>query len=250
MRVTRMKEDITALNLEVFKKFGFVVKFKVKTYFDEGLNSKDIFFHREYVYNLNKKRGATISITPKSYLQIDVTNETSRNSFFMSEVMKNKFIRQSTKIVALLEAYESEEIDIIKVDASGTHISKNFPNNIKVKMGKSIIDITVILREEKNDVGVSLVFDNSFGVILSLYEFLELFYKLRDFNYLNMSMHVINYLGCPTLGTHETDFRDPGVLDTDYDDVPQNDVPDNPMKTFSEISQPRKIISTSNKINW
>ena len=250
MNVTRMKEDITALTFEVFKKSGLTMKFKVKTYFDENWNTKDVFYHKEYVYSLNGKRGATIAITPKSYIQLDVLTDTSKNSFYMSEVLKSKFIRQTGKIVALLEAYDSEEIDIIKVDASGTHISKNFPNHVKIKLGKSIIEVSVVMREEKNDVGVSIKFDNSYGVVLAIYDFLDLFYRLKDFNYLSMTMQLINYLGCPTLGKHETDFREPGVLDAGYDDTPGGSSPYNAMSPFSGISRQRKNVATSNKINW
>ena len=250
MHVTRMKEDISAINYEIFRRKNIIVKFRVKTYYETTNNNQSSqleYYHKEYVYNSNKRRMATMTITPKSYIQIDVINENEKNMFFMGEAMKNKFIKKLSKMVALLEAYDDHEIDIIAVDASGTHIKNGFPKSEKVIMGKSEIHILTCIREELCDVGVALKFDTAGTVILSIYDFLELYYKLKDLNYNSTAILLLTYLGSPELGKHETDFRQPGLFESDYEISTEHC--DDPMNDFSGIKDNRTT-TINKKINW
>ena len=44
MRVTRIKEDITAISYELLRRTGLSVKFKVKTYY-EGVNKQNMYYY-------------------------------------------------------------------------------------------------------------------------------------------------------------------------------------------------------------
>lgn len=251
MRLTRITEDVTAITYDIFKRFGMTVRFKLKTYYEDH-NSQSIYYHNEYVYNIGNKRQANVAISPKGYIQIDIKDaENKKMSFFMSDLLKNKFVKKVTQLATLLDAYESNEIDIVKVDSSGTHISSNFPKSVKITMGRSIINVDTVMRTEKNDVGVQLTFDNSISITLALLEFLDFYYKLRDFNYANVSLLLLTYLGSPELGKHEVDFREQGIIDTAYNEsviADSNRV--NPMKELDSIKDPRQSVYTNKKINW
>ena len=76
-----------------------------------------------------------------------------------------------------------------------------------------------------------------------------MFYKLKDINFTTTGLLLVNYLGCPELGTHETDLRNQGILDEDYDSVPDNNQSYNPMKSFNSIKEPR-VITPNKRLNW
>ena len=210
MNVTRIKEDVTALSYELLRRNGFSVKFKVKTRY-EGMNRQDQYYYKSYLYNSGNKKRTSISITPKSYIQFDFGIDDGKNVFFLTEVYKNRLIRKLDQLIQLLEAYDSGEIDIIKVDSSGTHISNKFPREVKVSLGNNTAIFTTCIREEKMDIGINIRF-NDMGATIALYDFLELMTKLKDFNYSMMAMLLLNHIGAPERGSNETDFRPEKII--------------------------------------
>lgn len=256
MHVTRMKEDFNAITYEIFKRKGIVLKLKIKLYneyqTDSGL--QEDYYHKEYIYNKGNKRSATISLSIKSYIQIDTfqNSESKKELFFMGEAMKNKFVRKLSKIVAILEAYDDKEIDIITVDSSGTHINGKLPKSEKIIMGRSIINVLLCVREEKCDVGVKLQFDNNSPVIISSDDFLELYHNLKNLNYTECAIGLLNYIGSPELGKYETDFRQPGIFETNFQDIPETKQKKsiNTMSEFSEIKDSQTLTKSNGKINW
>lgn len=215
MNVTRVKEDITAISYELLRRNGFSAKFKVKTHY-EGINKQSQYYYKSYVYNAGHKRQNSITFAPKSYIQFDFGIDDGKNVFFLSEIYKNRLIRKLDQLVQLLEAYDSGEIDIIKVDSSGTHISNKFPREIKFSLGNNTACFTTCIREDKIDVGVNIKF-NEMNATISLYDFLELMYKLKGINYMSMTMLILNHIGPPELGSNETDFRPEIITGSDSD---------------------------------
>ena len=205
MNVTRIKEDVTAISYELLRRNGFSVKFKVKTRY-EGINKQDQYYYKSYLYNSGNKKRTSLTFSPKSYIQFDFGIDDGRNVFFLTEVYKNRLVRKLDQLLQLLEAYDCGEIDIIKVDSSGTHISNKFPREIKVSLGNNTAIITTCIREEKMDIGVNIRF-NDMSATIALYDFIELMTKLKDINYSMMGMLLLNHLGAPEFGTNETDFR-------------------------------------------
>lgn len=257
MHVTRRREDFNAITYEIIKKKNMCVKLKVKLYNEFTSTNGTIvedYYHKEYVYDKGKKRSATISISTKGYIQVDIMNyDTNKKElFFMSEAMKNKFIRKSSKIIAILEAYDDHEIDIVSTDSSGIHINGKIPSHEKVTMGRSEIDISLCVRDVYNDVGVSITFDNSFGTILHMNEFIELYHALKDLNFTQCSIALLGYIGTPELGSHEVDLRQPGILDLKYQepiDLTNKYNKSNTMKELSDIGDPQTLKSNT-KISW
>lgn len=247
MSLTRIKEDVTALSYELFKRKNFSIRFRVKTYSDTA-TGQSYYYHNEYVFTKNNKRNCVMSINPKSYIQIDIVNDIGNKVIIMvSEMYKNKIVRKISKLVALLEAYDSNEIDIVTVDSSGTHINKNFPSKVSATMGRNKLDVEVIMKEESNDVMISLLFDDSVSTVLSIHDFIDIFYKLKDINYTYMSLQLLNYLGSPSIGSHEVDFRENKFLEEDA--VPDGESYNRMMKDLDKIKDPEKVTNTK-KINW
>lgn len=255
MRMTRRKEDFNAITYEIFKSGGINVKFKVKLYNENTVNqtTQSEYYHKEYVFNgYNKSRQATISLSAKGYIQIDVyQGDDPKYMFFMGEVMKNKIVRKLTKFIALLEAYDDKEIDIITVDSSGTHINSKFPKSEKIILGKSEMKVLACIREEKCDVGIAIQFDDAKPVILPLFLFVELYYRLKDINFTQCTMALLNYIGSPELGQHETDFRQEGIFDKSYQSIPEprQKYEGKPMSELSEIADKNTLKNTKN-ISW
>ena len=213
MNVTRIKEDVTALSYEILRRNGFSVKFKVKTHY-EGTNKQLQYYYKSYLYNSGSKKKTSINFSPKSYIQFDFGVDDGKNVFFLTEVYKNRLIRKLEQVVQLLEAYDSGEIDIVKVDSSGTHINNKFPREVKISLGNNKAIITTCIREEKMDIGVNIQFNNMSATI-ALYDFLELMIKLKSINYTTMTMMLLNHLGAPELGSNETDFRPEKIIGID-----------------------------------
>ena len=205
MNVTRVKEDVTALSYEILRRNGFSVKFKVKTHY-EGVNKQDQYYYKSYLFNSGNNKRNSVTFSPKSYIQFDFGVDDGKNVFFLTEVYKNRLMRKLDQLVQLLEAYDSGEIDIIKVDSSGTHISNKFPREVKISLGSNTAVFTTCIREEKMDIGVNVKFNNMSATI-ALYDFLELITKLKSLNYTMMTMLILNHIGAPELGSNETDFR-------------------------------------------
>lgn len=251
MRIAgRMREDITTISYEIFKRSGFSIKFKVKTY-QTDQNNNDRYYHSEYVYTVGNKRQAMVSLTPRGFIQFSCMYEGVNNNVYITQVFLRKFIRKSSKLVALLEAYESNEIDILSVDSSGTHINNNFPKNLKIIVGNRVMDIAVLYREDKNDVGVNINIDNTVTASLSILDFLDMYYKLSEINFTNMPLLLLSYIGSPELGVHEKDFREPKFLDVNYDELPpQYNAPIKSNNPFSSINGDARTLKPNKKINW
>ena len=246
MNVTRVKEDVTALAYELLRRNGFSVKFKVKTHY-EGINRQDQYYYKSYLYNSGNKKRTSITVSPKSYIQFDFGIDDGKNVFFLTEVYKNRLVRKLDQLVQLLEAYDSGEIDIIKVDSSGTHISNKFPREVKVSLGNNTAIFTTCIREEKMDIGVNVRF-NDMGATIALYDFLELITKIKDLNYSTMAMMLLNHIGAPELGSNETDFRPEKITGIENRDKEFN--------SFSSSRSPldelknKQPTNNYNKPNW
>lgn len=217
VQVTRVKEDVNAIAYEILRRNGISVKFKVKLRYTTGLQqNNEVYYYNPYSFNSKNKQNYSITLKPTSYVQIDFGTEGENNNiFFISENHKNKLIRKLDKQIALLNAYEDGDIDIIKVDQSGTHISNKFPVKEEVRLGVYKVSVNVLIREEKMDVGVQIGINNSYA-ILTIHDFLDLMTKLAGLNYTNMTMHVLNFIGKPdNLEYNLVDFRPTKIIGTE-----------------------------------
>ena len=244
MVIARMKEDYNAITFELFRRNGISAKFKVRLY-NKDTNNNTYFYHNEYVYNCGRERNASISLSPSSYIQI---NYGDKNIFYMLEVVKNRFVNKVSKLVSILEAYDNGDIDIVKTDSSGTHINNQCPNTEKITVGRNKMKCEIIIRPDYGDVGVNVYFEKDQFVELSLSDFLDFYYKLKNLDYSMMTLSLLNYLGHPQLGVHEKDFRETQFLDANYNKVPEGTVAHNSMGSLTSIQMPRKL--DNNKPKW
>ena len=235
MRVTRIKEDVTALSYELLRRNGISVKFRVKTYY-EGLNKELNYYYKSYIYNSGNKAKSSISITPRSYIQFDFGTEDGKNMFFLSEVYKNRLVKKLSNVVKLLESYECGElIDIIKVDQSGTHIINSFPKNNKIVLGLTTMNVDVVIREEKCDIGVRISINNMSATI-SVFDFLDLMTKLEGLNYTNTALLLLNHMGSPELGSNEIDFRPEKIISKEDREQEFNSIASNNNSSLKNIA--------------
>lgn len=248
MVIPRLRDDVSTISYDLFKRSTLAVKFKVKTSY-LSKNNEEIYYHNEYVFNQNGKKRTTLSLAPRPYIQIEILGEeNNKNIVYFPEAFKNRFVRKFTKLVALLEAYDSREIDIITIDSTGTHINNKFPKSESVIMGKSSIYIETCIREDKSDIGVFIKFDDYPGTVISLCDFLDLYYKLKDINYTSFAMMLLTYFGSPELGQHETDFRD--TVYVDDTSIPMTSSYYDPMKEFDSIKEIDTTRTNNKRIKW
>lgn len=253
--MTRQKEDYNAITFDLFKTKGLSFKLKTKIYNEHQLmdgTTIESFFHKEYVYNKGKTRASTIALTTKSYIQVDVfdSGANTKNLFFMNEALLNKFIRKNSNIVMLLEAADDNEIELVSVDASGTHINNKLPKSASTIMGRSKILSEICIMEDKCSVGVQLQFDTFEPVTIPSYIFLELYYTIKDINFTSCGIALLTYLGTAQLGTHEQDFRESGVVEKQNIDIaPVQKFTGTTMSEFNSIKNSTTLKPIS-KINW
>ena len=210
IRIAARKSDVKTLSLDILKRNGLAVKFKTKLY-SNGYNNLPTYYHQEYVYNQNKQMSINVNLNLNSFIQFSISNNeiNYKELLLMTEVSRNKFIRKISSLVGLIEAHDAEDIDLIKVDSSGTHIMSCFSkeSKVKVKMNKKIVVLQVVVRDEIGDIGISMDIDDS-NVVLSSYDFLDLVYKIKSINFLETALNLATYFGSPELGSNVTDFRE------------------------------------------
>ena len=140
-RISARKKDVKTLSLDIIKRNGLSIKFKTKLYY-KGYSDNE-YYHKEYIYNQNKQMSINVNLNLNSFIQFNISNndDNYKEILIMTEVSRNKFIRKTSKLVGLIEAYESEDIDLLVVDSSGTHILSCFKNesSIEIKINKKIL---------------------------------------------------------------------------------------------------------------
>lgn len=246
MNVTRVKEDITAISYELLRRNGISVKFKVKTYY-EGINKQETYYYTSYVYNSSNKKRSSIILSPKSYIQFDFGTDDGKNIFFLSEVYKNRLVKELNKIVQLLDGHDSRKIDIIKVDQSGTHINSKVPKETKIYLGSHVAIFEICIREERLDVGVAIQIDNMCAII-SLFDFIDLYYKLSNINYTYMSLMLLNHIGAPDIGSNEIDFRPSKIISAEDRNQEFNNIISNVNTDYQGLSNNKPRVY--NKPKW
>ena len=184
--------DINCISYNLLKRSGLIAKFKTAMYISTYGNNME-HFHKMY----NTKSGVGIDLSPQSFIEVGIFTETEREVVYLTEVHRNKFIRCISKLTGVLESYYSDDLDIMSTDSSGTHINTKYKQLLSTKMNisKRDIEIKAVIREENNDVGV-MISINRVPVIVSAFDFISLVYSIKDVNYINLSMHLINYIGC------------------------------------------------------
>lgn len=255
VQIAARKKDVKTLSLDIIKRNGLSVKFKTKLY-HKGYNDLPEFYHQEYIYNQNKQMSINMNLNLNSFIQFNISNndDNYKEVLIMTEVSRNKFIRKTAKLVGLIEAYESEDIDLLKVDSSGTHILSCFQNESKaeVKINKKIFYLQTIIREDVGDIGILLSIDEK-EVVLCVYDFLDLVYKLRSINFIETALNLITYFGSPDLGENATDFREDVPIRYDAEnEIILNGGGRSSTNNFNGLksNNTNNNNKTNNKINW
>lgn len=247
MQVTRIKEDINAISYEILRRNGISVKFRVKAHY-EGLNGKEIYYYTPYVFNSKNQKRYSINLAPRSYVQFDFGTEGENNIFFLSENYKNKLMRNLNQMLTMLLAYDDGQIDIVKVDQTGTHLDKKYPISSTVKMGVNTFRTDVVIRPEKLDIGVQITI-NKMSAVIGIQDFFDLCTKLAGLNYMNMTMLLLNYLGSPdNLEYNIVDFRPTRIISNDSKEL-HNPIASN-NSTFKGLESIKPQTKTYNRMNW
>lgn len=205
--ISSRKKDVKTLVLDIIKRNGLSVKFKTKLY-NKGFNDQNVYYHQEYIYNVNNLMNMNINLNLSPFIQFTLSSDDNREDLIMTEVSRNKFIRKCNKFIGLIEAYDAEDLDLIQVDSIGTHIASCFRDisHVEISLNKKILKLDIILREEIGDVGIQLTIDKLYTV-LSIYDFLDLIYKIKNINFLSVALSLITYFGSPNIGENSIDFR-------------------------------------------
>lgn len=251
MQMTRIdREDITTVIYSILTRKGLSVKFKVKLY-TKDKNQDEQFYHQEFILQKNK---ISINLAPRPYLEWVLCHPNSEGAkvvIYVTEVFKQRIVRKLTKIAQAFEAYDDGEIDILTVNATGTHIRSELSGTIKVVVGVQTLLFTPIFNESDSSVKMQIVAEGSEAYI-SVQDFLCLYYRLRELNFTQFTMQLVNYIGTGPLGHNQIDFRRDKVnQNIDIDDTVRS-------PSFSKISimgslidieNPTEIIKVDNKNN-
>lgn len=250
IKIAPRKKDVKTLSLDIIKKNGLSVKFKTKLY-HKGFNDLDMYYHQEYIYNQNHQMSMNLNLNLNSFIQFTISNDNYKEDLVMTEVSRNKFIRKTNKFIGLVEAYDSEDIDLIQVDSSGTHIATCFKDmsHIELSLNKKILKLQVIIRDEIGDVGILISIDDN-NSILSIYDFLDMVYKLRSINFITTALNLVNYFGSPDLGENTTDFRKDVPVNNDYYNVLSGGGSNTNNFDGLKSNNINNNSKTNNKINW
>lgn len=209
IRIMKRTAEISSLSLTLFKRGRLSCKFKTRLYY-EGFNSILTYFHSEYVFKSKRsKEDRMVNLSPNSFIHLEASDENKNKfSILISEVARNKLLRKIHKMVAVLEAYETEELDLIDIDDGEAYITNKYGDIYsQISISKHKVEFNVIIRDKLSDIGVSLHIDNIHIIDLSIHDFLDIMYKIKNVNYMSMTMQMILYLRRPDVGQYETDFR-------------------------------------------
>lgn len=254
MVLMRDIENINSITVDIFKRSSFSIKFKVKLYQEYTHNNSQVtkFFHNEYKYNYGNNNRTSISLSPLASIIFEYYEETEsssqKNLVFLNESFKNRFIKKISKLITILEAHDNMEINILKVNTNGTYINNNVPNNITIYNGKTKIIVNTVFREDISEIGVNLII-NDVMIKLSMYDILEIYYQLKDFNFIDNSLNLINYIGRPELGTNVIDFRQ-NMVQIDDKDEQNSKGYINPMQDLSNKLSTNNKSYIGGKLKW
>ena len=227
----RDKHDNTnSIVLTLFSKKDLSIEFKVKLYSSNG--TTDQYYHTEYFYRGKDNRNHTIKLTPYSYIQISNRDSENKSVVILNEVYKNRVVREMGKLASLLDAYDAGKIDIVDVGSNGSYIKSNI-EKVNMTIGKVQILMNAIFVDDGTGVSVYVNFDG-IETVLSITEFLALFYRLKDVSFINMTVQLLSYYESPDVG-EIMDFRSNiGAHEPQYDDVPKSSsYNSNPLKQIT-----------------
>lgn len=252
MRISGNVEDVTDISYDIYRKGKFSIKFKVKVYSENQMDpTSKYYYYNEFVnqsaYIMN------ISINP--YLQITL-GDSGRGVLFLNEVLKNRYIRKLSKIASCLEAYDSEDIDILVVNQNGTQISNKYDISASFKLGAYNVSANIIFDDTYSRVMVLMEYNKS-PILMTMTEFMRIYIQLAQLSYMNMGMQLVNFLGRPdTIGSHKIDYR--YDMYTPVDESPDEVSSSTGAKSIDQsnglesIAENRYAINnnTTNKVNW
>ena len=242
IKVERARKDIGSISYNLLKRQNFSVKFKCRFY-TMGYNNDMQYYHSEYIYNTNNGIMSTISLTPTSMIVIESNNE----KIFLTETKKNKLVKKLTNMFTILEAYYNDDIDILVVSANGTQITNKFKEKITtVNLGKDKITFEAGLYNN-SVVEVMVTINDKEPSIISLYDFVDMVYKLRSVNYTNFTMSLMNYMQRPDFGEYEKDLREEKFTVSPSIEFSTEG---NKNTVFSELKTIPKESKNSKRVNW
>ena len=243
MKIERARKDIGSISYNLLKRQNITVKFRCRFYNTSGYNGETQYYHNEYIYNTNNRVMSSINLTPNSYITIESNGET----IYLNETRKNKIVKKLSNMFNVLEAYYNEDIDILVVDASGTHITGKFEDRItSIGLGKDKIIFEAGLYNNTY-VEVMITVNNAEPSVISLFDFIELIYKLRSINYTNFTMSLLNYMQRPNFGEYEKDLREEKFIVSPTEEFSTNGAKNNDFDGLKTI--PKEGKPSSKRVN-
>lgn len=193
--------------------------------FKENSDATSTYFHKEYMYRSKRaKEDISIILAPYGWLILEIMNDANeKDSVLLTEILARIVMRKSSKFTAMIESYEVGEFDIF--DSSTGRLRAGIPGDVDVSYGKVNMKfgITII---DTGFVGIKITINNKMNIDLSISDWLEIMYKLKDIDFAQMNMAAINYIGSPEVGDkHLVDLRKTyDVYDDNIDDMYEIDV--------------------------
>ena len=193
------RRGVKSLDLELLRRKGLVIKYRVKTT-NKDQNGNESFIHKNIVYGKDK---ANISLNfERMFIEIDISDESRKCTLLINEVARVRLLQKLNNLIGLVEAYYGEDIDVLVTGMYGTQINPKLKDvsNVSFKIGrnnegkKSNLVVGLVYLEEIGDVKVALNIDG-IDAVISLYDFLDLVYKIKNLNFQATAIAMLNYIG-------------------------------------------------------
>lgn len=192
---------IDSASLCLLNRKGLNITFKVKTS-NQGTDNNNEYYYKTFEYDRNNDTRMSVQLELKPFIEFKFTG-LQKYSCIVNPHHKTKLITKLAPMIATLELYNSNEIDIIT--SKGDIDSKNYPTSCKVKLGKNIMNFDVIFRDERGDVGVKID-ANGFAAVISIWDFVNVFTTISEIRYTDLAISLLSHVGSPRIGTNVIKF--------------------------------------------
>lgn len=239
-RVLNRSADVRGAKVLLFKSNNISIYFYTSFYKQikdkESQKSRYEYHHTEYLYMSERSiSDISISLSPNSYIIFQTYDrDGQRHSFLMNQTERSTFIRMAGRLVNLLEQHNSGEIVGLVYEGK---LNQNLLNAVipmslyaysdtssvnqlygNVKNGTMILGYLVKLNGVDGNFNVSVNINNKVIIDLKSTDFCNMYHSLREANFPQLTMSIVNYVGSPEIGEHRVDMRKGSVKDIGFDD--------------------------------
>lgn len=162
-------------------------------------DGESVYHHKEWSYRSKRaSEDISVNLSPYGWIILDIINDKNeKDSAIISEIQLKMMMRKAAKFTSMIEGYEAGEYEIFDIQ-TGRLIS-GIPGEVDVSYAKMKLKFSIAILDS-GLIGMTITVNDKMSTELSVYDWLDIMYKLRNIDYTQMNMLAINYLGSPDIG--------------------------------------------------